>query len=171
MEIPLVYTANSVKEAGRQNRKWYFWPVKIVGSVRVLIYVCVGVFTAGSMMLKGYQVGNMHDVGVGAAILAGIAAVVFLLYVVRQGKVKKAVAAQSTGRVKFDTAGLTITDATGAAVFEPWSLYSGFRTGKHIVLLEKAGKAAGRAIPTDTLSADETGRLRSALLGSLPERV
>lgn len=70
--------------------------------------------------------------------------------------------------INLEAGGVRLDGPYGAQSFQPWTAYSGFREGSHIVVLHRNEKGLYNVLPISSMSPPERESLRGLLQNYLP---
>jgi hypothetical protein len=152
-------------------RRWYSWPLFVLQNLYGIALIAALTFAGLSAAISSLF-GPSRDLPRAAlGLLMGTApALVWWWYYRRQSrKATGALAALNPIKLRFTAEGFHTTERSGATSFVPWSIFAGYRKGKTIFLLRDATSRQYRVIPTEGLSSDRVGQIRSAIHSCLPE--
>ncbi len=68
----------------------------------------------------------------------------------------------------LESAGVRMRGPGTAEGFQPWSSYTGFRQGEHVILLQRQEAGLYQVLPISSMSPDERAKLRGMLEGYIP---
>lgn len=107
-------------------------------------------------------------IAVRVAVLALVAVVVVLRVRRSSRDALRRIDASLPDTVQLGPEGVRLDGPMGAHSFQPWSSYTGFREGQHIVVLQRTEQDLFTVLPVSALSPAERTSLRGLLQGSLP---
>ena len=170
MEFTIRYSLESMNEAGRITRRWFYWPSLLLrGGYGLLLGVAV-TFGVLQALLHAWRPDLVVPIRylwtLGAVILAIILGA---LYRREVKKHLKRIADIGSAQMTVSDEGIGTVDAKGVRHFSPWSTYTQFEEGKKIFLLKLGAEKQYWPIPKDCLTELEAASLRSLLLSRLPE--
>jgi hypothetical protein len=172
MEIEVRFTTQASNEAERINTPWHGWPWLLFAKFQGL-YLLVLVVIAGCMLLEQSLSTTRPDLSkatVGTVLVAApLAGYRWLRH--RTARRKAAMlAAFNPLKLRFDENGMHSFEKNGESNFVPWSGIAGFREGRSVIVLRRAGSPREyRAIPKNTVPPGDVERLRDAIRSRLPE--
>ena len=173
MQITARYTPQSIQEATALNRRLWQRAIRLATSARLLVYLVGGLWLGFALIARGLRATPIRprDLVAGAAVLILIAAMTLIGSWRQSSRIQKALRTQPDQQITIDSKGLTTETPTAPTAFAPWSAFTTFHEGQHIVSLARPNKNPPLAIPTDTLTPTQAGELRSILLTHLPEKL
>ena len=170
MEFEVSFTTQSLNEAARMARHWYYLPVFVVqhlqGLAIVAALVCAGIYVIVQSLVEPHSRLVTHRDRSGSGRRSCIA-VLGVLSSQRRQSYRTARSHQS-----FETAtadGVHTTEKSSATNFVPWSTFRGFRDGNAVILLRNSDGSGYRTIPEGGLTPNDVERMRSAVRSHLPE--
>lgn len=171
MEVKIAYSVQSIDEAAKITRRWFYWP-------RVLVQCAYGLLLGAAIcfVIAGYLTRALaHTHQASRALTGCLAAALFvsiLAFFYRRviAKRRKLLAAIGSAKLTVNRDGIGTVDEKGVKIFSPWSTYSSFKEGKAILLLKVASSGTYWPIPKDCLTQNEAALMRSMLISQLPER-
>ncbi len=156
-----------VKEATRLIRpKGYAWRLALT-NIRLVIYVVIVVAIVWASIAHHTRIPPQVIV-IRIALLVVIGGFSVFRYRKSSREAVLALDASLPDTIDLSPVGVRHHGPNGAEGFQPWTSYTGFREGRHVVLLRRKEKNLFSVLPVSGLSDGERGNLRGMLQQFLP---
>jgi hypothetical protein len=170
VELKIIYSVNSIDEANRITRSWFYWPrILLQGAYGLLLGAAICFVVAGYLtraMSHTDQPSRALTGCLAAALFVTVLALFYRRAIAKRGKL---LAGMGSANLSVNQEGIGTVDEKGVKIFSPWSTYSSFREGRAIFLLKMASLSKYWPIPKECLTQNEVALLRSLLASQLPE--
>ncbi len=156
-----------VKEATRLIRpKGYAWRLALT-NIRLVVYAVIVIAIVWASIAHHARI-PPAVIAIRIALLVVIGG--FSIYRYRKSSREAVLALDSSlpDRLDLSPTGVRHHGPNGAEGFQPWTSYTGFREGQHVVVLRRREKNLFSVIPISGLSDGERGDLRGLLQQCLP---
>ena len=155
-----------VKEATRLIRpKGYTWRVALT-YIRLIVYAAIVIAIVWASIVQHARI-PPAVIAIRVALLVVIGG--FSIYRFRKSSREAVLALDASlpDTLELSPAGVRHHGPNGAEGFQPWTSYTGFREGQHVVLLRRKEKNLFSVLPVSGLSDGERSNLRGLLQQSL----
>ncbi len=156
-----------VREATRLIRpKGYAWHLALT-NIRLVIYAVIVVAILWASITNHTKI-PPAVLAIRVALLVVIGGFSVVRFRKNNREAVTALDASLPDRLDLSPEGVRHHGPNGAEGFQPWTSYTGFREGQHVVVLRRREKNLFSVLPISGLSEGERGNLRGLLQQSLP---